>query len=61
MNVPKGIVLSTFAFRNHLEAHAVLKQNVEELQNVSNQLCKSKLNTETRENCIKTLQSHCEK
>jgi len=49
MNVPKGIVLSTFAFQNHLEAHAELKQNVEGLQNASNQLCKSKLNTEERD------------
>ena len=38
-DVPKGLVVTTLTFQTHLEVHEEIKQEIEELQRMSNQLC----------------------
>ena len=40
--IPRGIILTTKAYESHLEGNQTLKEVIEDLQAVSNQLCSEK-------------------
>ena len=58
--IPRGIILTTKAYESHLENNQKLKEVIEDLQAVSNQLCSEK-DTEKRLNMITKLKNNCER
>jgi hypothetical protein len=59
--IPRGIVLTTKAYDNHLEGDPNLRKVIDSLQEVSHQLCSEIIDTEKRLLMQEKLQNQCER